>query len=448
MAAGFADVLIGLQYGDEGKGRIVDAIARDYNIVARFNGGANAGHTVVVEGLNLALALIPSGVINQSASLYIGSGCVVDLAALAKEIQMVEAAGLSVRPRLRISPYTSIVQPHHIFLDRAFSSDIGTTGNGIGQAYADRALRMIAGELLNIRCIDLLQNEFSVVEQMLRNLENATKLYPSIERPKRSVIVQTISEAIELVRPLITTDPLYLSDAVEKGASVLFEGAQSYELDVARGIVPYVTASHTCAGYAYTGGDVPPKFHRKTIGVAKTIMSRVGKGPFASELGGTRSEEYCMAENGRRHNRDYEKKSYDAEKLLKSDDDFELGIGLRMVCGEYGTRTGRPRRIGVFDLEQLKKAVRANYIDELYLTRCDLLEHFRRTKRAEIPLRTPGSSDTNGTSIAFENAWELQNAQSLPRELEKLVTMTEQSCGVTVRGIGVGPERSQLIECR
>jgi adenylosuccinate synthase len=237
-------------------------------------------------------------------------------------------------------------------------------------------------------------------------------------------------------------------------------------LDVQRGTVPFVTSSATLVGAAYTGGDLPPRYHRKSIGVAKLLMSRVGRGPFASEFGGQRSEAYCMAEGGSKHTRDFERQTYDVQVSLRSDDPFEVGIAMRMLSHEYGTVTGRPRRMGAFDLAQLREVVADNGIDELYLTKADLLQHFAETKQGTIPVVTSyslahGEAGRN-TPVTLEDFAALQPTYTayapftnslaearryddLPAPLRALLDDIEKVTGARIVGVGTGPRRDELV---
>ena len=461
---GYADVLVGLQYGDEGKAKIIDLLTPDYDIVARFNGGANAGHTIVTDAGKFTLQQVPSAVTHPSLSLYIGSGCVVNPEKLIKEIEELERTGLSVRPRLRISPRASLVQPHHILIDRLTSGEVGTTKNGIGMAYADRARRMHRGAIVNMRLGDLLGSLDEAIERARYNLSVAAKEY-DVAEPGPEVI-QAFAEACKIIAPMVSRDPQILVNSVKRGARVLFEGAQSVMLDVQRGTVPFVTSSSTLVGAAYTGGDLPPTYHRKSIGVAKLLMSRVGRGPFASEFGGDRSESYCMEDGGAKHTREFEKQSYNVPTSLRSQDPFEVGCALRMLSHEYGTVTGRPRRMGALDLVQLREVVVDNGIDELYLTKADLLRHFVDTSAGTIPVVTgyvlPEGDAALAIPVTLKNFADLKPVythyegfsesiegvrafEALPKPLCKLLLDLEAFTGAQVVGIGTGPKRDELI---
>lgn len=460
-SAGFADVLIGLQYGDEGKAKVIDLIAQNYDIIARFNGGANAGHTIETNKGRVALHQVPSGIFYEDKLLYVGSGCVVDMCKLVKELEGVKKLGIELQGRLFISDQASIVQPHHILVDIHTGGGIGTTKNGIGPAYADKALRMDDNRLLNIKLGDLLDKPelFTAIQE---NLETTMRRYNEGKYPVSQTLAD-MRKALTLLTPFIQRDTLFLQKQIESGKKVLFEGAQSSMLDITKGLVPYVTSSNTVAAAAFVGGDVPVKYHRKTIGVAKAIMSRVGNGPFTSEFGGETSEQYCMESD--KHNKDYEKATYNVEESLKSKNMLEVGIALRILGNEYGTVTKRPRRIGMLDLVQLRFVAKLNGVDEIFLNKCDLLVDFARTKKAKIPLiekytlqgkhidYIPGSNTAYrqvtpeiGYHDAFtETISKIQHKADLPKDLLSLLETIEKQTDTKLLGIGTGAKREEYV---
>lgn len=446
--SGYSDVLIGLQYGDEGKAKIVDALAPNYDIVARFNGGVNAGHTIVTNRGTLALRQVPSAVEYPQCSLYIGSGCVVSPAELVKEIAAISAAGFDISARLKISPHATLVLPHHIILDRMHGGELGTTGNGIGPAYADRAFRLRDGLLTNIKIEELLVRPEEVVSIAKSHLDLVAKSSDELENLGKELI-QGLQDSIEFLISFIAPSRDYLVEKLTAGAKVLFEGAQSYMLDVVHGDVPYVTSSHTGVSAAYVGGDAPPSFHRHAFGIVKLVMSRVGRGPFPSEFGGEVSNQYCTLEGGKTHTRDYEKKNFNPEDLMKSGEAFKVGQALRMFSGEYGTGSGRPRRIGMLDLAQLRAAVLANGINSLFLTKCDCLREFSMTPNKQIPIVTHYEADSKLVVKfypAFDSVLEVSGGfEKLPVGLKEIISDIEEISAAQVMGVGVGPHRNQLI---
>jgi adenylosuccinate synthase len=458
---GFSDVLIGLQYGDEGKAKVIDLIAQNYDIIARFNGGANAGHTIETDKGRVALHQIPSGIFYENKLLYIGSGCVINLEKTLNEIRDVEKLDISLKNRLFISDQASIVQPHHILVDSHTGATIGTTKNGIGPAYADKALRMDGNRLLTIKIGDVLDNP-ELFETIKENLIVAMKRFHVTDSAVDKTI-QSLKQALKELAPYIQRDTLFLQKHVEAGKSVLFEGAQSSMLDVTHGLVPYVTSSNTVAAAAYVGGDLPITYHRKTIGVAKAIMSRVGNGPFTSEFGGKESEDYCMQSD--KHNKTYEKETYDVSTLLHSDNLLEVGIALRVLGNEYGASTSRPRRIGMLDLVQLAYVAKINGVDEIFLNKCDLLVDFARTQQKQIPLVVGYSLNGKtidyipGTNTAYrkvipeityvdaftKDISATKSAKELPQALQTLLGYIEKQTGTKLLGIGTGTKRDHYV---
>ncbi|CAG2158871.1 adenylosuccinate synthetase [Cupriavidus numazuensis] len=439
---GYADVLIGLQYGDEGKARVVDLLAADYDIVARFNGGVNAGHTIATANGEVRLRQVPSGVLHAHVALYIGSGCVVSLEQLAKEIGMLASLGIDLSGRFSISDRCPVVQPVHIAQDHLHGREIGTTGNGIGPCYADLAARVRDGGRCAFQLRDLASDPAGVIAQM----HGAA---PWSDHAERSASAKRMHAAWEVVRGFVRDNPLWLTNRVERGARVLFEGAQSVMLDVLHGQQPWVTSSHTLPSYAYVGGDLPCKYHRKTVGVAKAIVSRVGDGPLPGEFGGKRSELYCAGAAREGLTRDEEAAGIDVRALLAGDDEFDLGVALRISSNEYGTGTGRPRRIGRLDLAQLRVTVKQAGVDEIYLNKCDSLAAFSFSRGGTIPLivGAGGEGDTGCLRLpAFDAVAIPQGADApVPPELLAFLAMVEDAIGVPLRGAGLGPRRDQML---
>lgn len=461
---GFADVLIGLQFGDEGKARVIDTLAKNYDIIARFNGGANAGHTIEKGNIKIALHQIPSGIFYPKMTLYIGSGCVINVEKLADEIETVNEMKFDLTKRLKISSQASIVQPHHILLDTMLGKSIGTTKNGIGPAYADRAMRMYEDRVVNIRLADLFDDPKHYFAAMKVNLQTIQKQYNLPDTAEKTIV--KFKKAFAKLKPYIELDPLYLEKRVEKGDRILFEGAQSVMLDITKGSVPYVTSSNTIAAAAYTGGDLAVKYHRKTIGVVKAIMSRVGYGPFPSEFGGRKSELYSLEQvNGDSKNTKLTEAKLSVSELLSSDDPFAVGIGLRIVSGEYGATTKRPRRVGSFDLVLLSYAVKMNGVDELVITKCDMLREYSKTNDKKMPIVTgyeldsqkidyvPGATNAfyrvtphiKKSNIFSEDVSAVRSFDKLPDSLKTFVREVEKASGCKVIGLGVGPKRDQYI---
>lgn len=332
-----------------------------------------------------------------------------------------------------------MVQPLHVALDREHGGTIGTTGNGIGPCYADHALRARDGTRTSFQLRDLLADSDAVFLQVAA----ASREHDA------DLDISRMRAAWAEIRNLVVSDPTFLSRRVQDGARVLFEGAQSVMLDITHGDQPWVTSSHTVPAYAYVGGDLPCRYHRKTIGIAKAIVSRVGSGPLPSELGAAQSAEYCASAAQRGLGRQQEALVYDPGLLLAGEDAFGLGVAIRMLTGEYGTGTGRPRRVGLLDVAQLRRAVQQHGIDELFLNKCDCLALFAQTPDHAIPLVDSDWTDNDGPIIhrfaAFSAAALPRKPQDpLPPELDELLRWLASQLGCRLRGIGLGPAREQL----
>jgi adenylosuccinate synthase len=464
---GYADVLIGLQYGDEGKARVVDLLAKDYDIVARFNGGANAGHSLVYNNIKLALNQVPAGIFYPDMLLYIGSGCVVNIVKLAKEIQKVEAVGINLKGRLHISSQCSIIQPHHILIDSLTGKAIGTTKNGIGPAYSDKARRMSEDRIVNVR-IGALHHEPEEYFDLVKQNYIKEAQINQIEINDVDKQIQELKDSFEQIKEYIQVDTLWMQKQVQNGKKVLFEGAQSIMLDVNKGAIPFVTSSSTIASSAYCGGDLSVNYHRKVIGVAKIIMSRVGNGPFTSEFGGHESEVYCQATNddGTPTYTQALEINNPIDQMMMSDSEFEVGKALRVLSFEYGVVSTRPRRIGKLDMVQLKYACMMNGVDELVVTKFDMLNVYAKTKLNQVPFITkytlnnreidfiPSSSSsyykTVGTQenmpVFAQDITDIRHINDLPQEGKDIVDFIQNYTNCKVVGLGVGPERDQYIK--
>ncbi|MEK7085997.1 MAG: adenylosuccinate synthetase, partial [Patescibacteria group bacterium] len=345
----------------------------------------------------------------------------------------------------------------------------GTTRNGIGPCYADKAYRMDGDRLLNIKLGDLNDDPKKYFAIIKENLMAAAKMYglSMKEIGDSDDLIKKLEAGFRKIKKHIESDTLYLEKKAQSGARILFEGAQSIMLDITKGSVPYVTSSNTVAAAAYVGGDLSPSYHRKTIGIAKAIMSRVGHGPFASEFGGKRSEDYCMtAVNGKPKYSQTVEIDYGVEKLLKSKEDFDIGVALRILSREYGTVTTRPRRVGILDLVQLSYAIRMNGVNELVINKCDVLNVFASTKKAKIPLVVGYKLDGKNIDyvpgsvisyykvkpvVEYLNSFRgtvshIKDFKALPGALREFVLTVERKCGCKITGIGVGPERDQFVK--
>ena len=462
---GKSTVLIGLQFGDEGKARVMDTMLKKFDVVARFNGGPNAGHTLKVGNVKIALHQVPSGIFHKKMKLYIGSGCVLNPIKILEEIKEIKSHKIEIDSRLFISGYVTLIQPHHILFDGIFGKEIGSTKNGIGPAYSDRVLRAKSNEIKNIRLGDYLSSPDRFKEMVKQHLVHLITKH-GIKDVDVEKEMEKFHQSVLEIKKYLCQDPMMIQKLVEQGEHVFFEGAQSIMLDVVTGMTPFVTSSSTVAAAAYVGGDLPNKYHHKTIGVAKAITSRVGHGPFVSELGIEKSEDYWSEGGGFAHTYEKECAQWKPEELLVSDDLFHIGIALRMLTGEYGATTTKPRRMGMFDLVMVRQNCRLNGVDELYINKFDCLTLYSKTKLPGIPLVT--GYELDGKQIDFmpfsieetkrvkpvvkympfikEDISGIREYDKLPAEVKDMIKFIEEIVGTKVCGIGVGAEREQFVK--
>jgi adenylosuccinate synthase len=331
--------VLGLQWGDEGKGKVIDFLSETCYAVARFCGGANAGHTIVVDGDKYILKLLPSGILHEDKLCFIGSGVVCDPEVLKAEISELEKRGVSTGGRVFIDYGTHLVLPLHKILDGFLDVSRGkaaldTTKKGIGPAFADRASR------IGLRVADIFdpQNLASRLDILIgAHRSMLTKIHDETVI-NRTQLMKTLSDYESLFKPLVTDVGPKIMDLIDGGKKVLFEGAQGALLDIDFGTYPYVTSTHTTTGGIFTGLGIPPLYLGTTVGVFKAYMTRVGHGPFPTEIAG------------------------------------DFASKLREKGGEYGSVTGRPRRVGWLDLVSLSRMIRINGIDELAITKLDVLD--------------------------------------------------------------------------
>lgn len=463
---GFADVLIGLQHGDEGKGRFVDGLAYLYQIFVRYNGGANAGHTIMIGNKCYALHQVPSGVHHPDKKLYIASQCVVNLEKLCAEIEELERAGLLVSHRLRISAQATVVQPGHIIEDRETMGSVGTTGNGIGVAYAGQDLRVRHDHLLNIRLGDLLVDTDHMFTMMEKNLKADVERF-DIKNFDVTGTMERQRKCFEKIKGCIDKDPFYLLKEIRNGMHILLEGAQAFGLDKTYGVTPDVTSSNTGVQAAFLSAGIPVEFKRNAYGVAKGPPSRVGHGPFVTAFGGKLAEQHCMADGGMKFTRDVEQRLFGerVDEMLASTDMLDVGIALRMKGGEYGASTGRPRRLGMIDLVQLRYAAILNGIDGIFLTKGDQLAHFSKTHNGLIPMVHAYNLDgkvvdempttkaelsratpiIRGVPAFARDISGVRNVKELPRELLHVVDEMQNFIETDILAVGVGPGRDQVV---
>jgi adenylosuccinate synthase len=410
-----ADIILGVQWGDEGKGRFIDYYAGDYDVVARFGGGDNAGHTLVVGDTQLKLRIVPSGVLHDRPELFIGGGTVVSLEGLADELAMLASHGVDVS-RMKISDRAHIVFPYHAELDRLSEkarggSAIGTTGRGIGPAYIDRTARM------GIMVRDLYDPK-ALIEKIRFTLAARTAQLDGTFRPE-DMVAQALAQA-ERVLPYVVDGVSYIHEQLEAGKRVLIEGAQGTLLDLGYGTYPYVTTSHTIAGGACTGLGIGPTAIGRVIGVAKAYCTRVGAGPFPSEL----------------HD--------------------DLGEQLRKQGAEFGTVTGRPRRCGWFDAVAARYAARLNGLTDVVLTKLDVLTGLARigiVRGYQVAGREVGIEAIAEPGLTVDIEWYegwsedlggIRNVAALPHAARRYVAALEEALRAPVAAVSTGPERSAL----
>jgi adenylosuccinate synthase len=421
-------VILGSQWGDEGKGKIVDLLTDKASLVARFQGGHNAGHTLVIDGLKTALHLVPSGILREHVTCVIGNGVVLAPDALLKEIRMLENRGVQVRDRLKVSGSCPLILSYHVALDAAReavrgNAKIGTTGRGIGPAYEDkvarRALRL--GDLANMDVF---------AEKLKEVLEYHNFALTQYYKTDAVDFDKTLSEAKEWATellPMKADTTKILHEARDAGEHILFEGAQGSLLDVDHGTYPYVTSSNTTAGGAATGTGFGPLYLDYVLGITKAYTTRVGSGPFPTEL-------HC-----------------------------EIGQYLGDKGHEFGTTTGRSRRCGWFDAVALRQAVRINSISGICLTKLDVLDGLDEVKicvgyvhadgsEAGIPMH---SDDFKNITPVYESmpGWSdvtvgAQRLADLPQAARDYIIRIEELTGAPVDVVSTGPDRVETIVLR
>jgi len=417
-------VIVGTQWGDEGKGKITDLLAEDADIVVRYQGGSNAGHTVKVGEEVFRLHHIPSGILYPGKLCLIADGMVVDPEVLKEEIENLVQRGISV-DGLRISQNAHIVMPYHRILDGIWESrmgkgKIGTTGRGIGPCYADKAAR------IGIRLSDLL-NEEQLREKLALNLEEKNLIIshyrPDLPHFKLDELLPRYLEFGKFLKPYITNTSSLIHKAMEEGKNILFEGAQGTLLDINYGTYPFVTSSHPIAGGVCIGAGIGPKKIDKVIGVCKAYVTRVGEGPFPTEVKG------------------------------------EIGDYLRERGGEYGTTTGRPRRCGWLDLVALRHAVRINGMDSLAITKLDVLSGLPKLKVCvayklegkeieDFPIDANILSKCEPIYVELKGWEKIEDADdfcSLPSEVREYLRMISSYVGVPICIVSVGARREQTL---
>lgn len=417
------DVLLGLQWGDEGKGKIVDVLTPDYSIIARFQGGPNAGHTLEFEGNKHVLHTIPSGIFRKSAINVIGNGVVIDPIVFVKELERLEPYGIDLKNQLLISKKAHLILPTHRMIDAASElskglNKIGSTLKGIGPTYMDKTGRN------GLRVGDLLSERFNDKYRDLKDKHlSMLQYYPPLEMDLAAMEAEWF-RAVDTIKKLTCIDSEhYLNKALADGKSILAEGAQGTMLDIDFGTYPFVTSSNTVSSGTCTGLGVPPSSIGKVIGIFKAYCTRVGSGPFPTEL------------------------------------TDEVGEAMRQEGREFGSTTGRARRCGWLDLVQLKYAVMINGVTELYMMKADVLSIFDElficeayTIQGELVRDFPydiHESDIVPVLTSFkgwkQDLTQLTQFEQAPDALKHYVSYIESSVGVPIRLVSVGPDRAQTL---
>ena len=397
--------IIGAQWGDEGKGKVVDVLAREADYVIRYQGGANAGHTVVAEGKVFKLNLLPSGVIHPHAVNVLGDGMVIDPFRFQEEVEGLRKEGFD--PKILVSERAHLVLPHHKHVESRHNF-VGTTGRGIGPAYSDRARRV------GIRAGDLL-DEATLRERVRRLLAEKPNSTREAGWDTEEKALADLHRMREILSPYIADTGSLLREAWRKGKRLLFEGAQATLLDLNYGTYPYVTSSHPTVGGILVGTGLSHKAITKVYGVAKAYTTRVGEGPFPTELQG------------------------------------ELAHHLREKGGEYGTTTGRPRRVGWLDLVALRYACEVNGFDGLVLTKLDVLSGLEKVKVAVEYLdgARPGEASREaGRSRELPGRGDrshVERREALPANLLRYLELVEEHTGVPVVLFSTSPRREDTF---
>ncbi len=421
-------VVLGTQWGDEGKGKIVDLLTDQVSLVTRFQGGHNAGHTLVIDGKKTVLHLIPSGILRAGVTCMIGNGVVLAPDALIEEMAGLEATGVPVRERLRLSPACPLILPYHVALDKARESargdaKIGTTGRGIGPAYEDKVARR------GLRLGDLLNPErFAAKLKEVMEYHNFTLVnYHKVEAVDYDKVLADTLTMAEQLKPMIADVTHLLHDAREKGESILFEGAQGSLLDIDHGTYPFVTSSNTTAGGTATGSGFGPLYLDYVLGITKAYTTRVGSGPFPTELS-------CA-----------------------------VGKHLGEKGHEFGATTGRQRRTGWFDAIAVRHAIRINSISGLCLTKLDVLDGLDEVKICIgykdrdgydtcVPFDAEGWQEVQPVYETMagwkESTFGVSRWDDLPANAQAYIKRLEELVGAPADIISTGPDRIETIVLR
>ncbi|MCX7876913.1 MAG: adenylosuccinate synthase [Melioribacteraceae bacterium] len=416
-------VIVGSQWGDEGKGKIVDLLSDKFQIVARYQGGANAGHTVEIGDKKFILHLIPSGILREDVICVIGNGVVVDPQALLDEIKMLESLGIKIKNRLFISHKAHLIMPYHKILDsinESGNSKIGTTGRGIGPCYIDKYART------GIRIVDLLDRK--ILEEKIRcNINEKNNLLKKVYNHNELNIDEIIDTYLKFdneIDQYITDTTSFLNNAISEGKSILLEGAQGALLDVDHGTYPFVTSSNPTSGGACTGTGIPPTKIDNVIGIVKAYTTRVGLGPFPTEL------------------------------------NDEIGEKLRTIGFEFGATTGRPRRCGWYDAFLVNYSSMINGITKAAITKLDVLSNFEKINVCigyeingkKLKYFPTSIHDLENSKPIYEtldgwnqNISSIKNYDELPGNAKEYLTFIAKHSSFNISIVSVGPKRDQTI---
>jgi adenylosuccinate synthase len=427
-------VVIGTQWGDEGKGKIVDWLTDHSQGVVRFQGGHNAGHTLVIGGKKTVLHLIPSGILRDHVMCYIGNGVVLSPHALLKEMDELKAAGIDVYSRLKISEACPLILPYHEALDKARelakgAAKIGTTGRGIGPAYEDK----VARRAIRLQDIFFRERFAAKLGEVLDYHNYVLKNYFQADTVDFQMTLDETLELAERIKPLVMDVPRALYDANQAGQSLLFEGAQGALLDIDHGTYPFVTSSNCIAGAACAGAGVGPQMLNYVLGITKAYTTRVGSGPFPTEL-------------------------YDAEDKLDP-----TGKHLAVKGHEFGSTTGRARRCGWFDAAALKRSIQINGVSGLCITKLDVMDGMEtvqlgvgyRINGVESDIMPAGADALTDCQAVYEEmpGWRestlgVQSYEELPKAARNYLERISKVCGVPVDMVSTGPDRNETIVLR
>jgi len=425
-------LIIGAQWGDEGKGKIVDLLCKNFDTVVRYQGGANAGHTIVCNGKKTVLHLIPSGILHENVKCVIGNGVVIDPLAFKKEIEMLENNGINLKDRLLLSEDAHIILPYHIALDTVSETNsvnvyynkkheaIGTTQRGIGPAYKDKVGRT------GIKVFDILDRN-NLETKIRKNLLEKNKILKYIYDSEELDIEETVRKSVDacqVLLPFVFDTKYFISEEISAGKNVMLEGAQGALLDVDYGTYPFVTSSNPTSGGACTGAAIPPNKINKIIGITKAYCTRVGNGPFPTEQKN------------------------------------EIGEILSHKGNEFGSTTGRPRRCGWLDLVALNYSIMINGITEICLTKLDVLDEFDEIKIAtsyEINGKETKKfhiNDINENNFTVKyttvKGWKtklegITKFESLPHEAQEYIRFIEEYTKTKISIISISPDRDATI---